>query len=104
MTRRNGARWYGFLGSWSGSKGRAQIEDRLFRERDTRSTQLPEPILRLAQDEYDRQFPGQPYERMQQRGGLGVLEIIALLADSLERHGVRASNEARDTGGPNDRD
>lgn len=49
---------------------------------------LPEGILRLAQDEYDRQHPGQPYERMQERGGLGLTEIISLLADSLNRHGV----------------
>jgi hypothetical protein len=66
---------------WTGPKGIAQVG--LLRKKER--IELPEPVLRLAQAEYDRQFPGQPYERMQERGGLGVLEIIGLLADALER-------------------
>lgn len=50
-----------------------------------RTLRLSERIMRLAQDEYDRQFPGQPYERIQQRGGLSVLEVVGLLADHVER-------------------
>lgn len=49
------------------------------------SLQLPESLIRLAQDEYDIQHPGQPYEIMQERGGLGLLEMVLLLADALER-------------------
>lgn len=75
-------RWYMGSSSWKGARGVAQVSLHLQRKD---SIDLPEPILRLAQAEYDRQFPGQPYERMQQRGGLSLLEIINLLADSLER-------------------
>jgi hypothetical protein len=46
---------------------------------------MPESILRLAHAEYERQFPGQSYERMQQRGGLSVFEVVRLLADYVER-------------------
>ena len=64
--------------------GVAQVESLLYRKTSVR---ISEPILRLAQAEYDRQHPGQPYARMQERGGLGVLEIISLLADHCERLG-----------------
>lgn len=93
-------RWYGDLMSWKGPVGRVQVESlvRSVGRTSNVALTLPEPILRLAQDEYDRQFPGQPYERMQERGGLGVLEIIGLLADSLERHGVTATHSAELSG------
>ena len=65
-------------------RGRAQVDDVL---QGSRSIQMSEPILRLAQAEYDRQHPGQPYLRMQARGGLSVLEVVALLADYVERLG-----------------
>lgn len=55
--------------------------------------ELPEELIRLAQDEYDIQHPGQPYERMQERGGLGVVEMICLLADALERERSRLEYE-----------
>lgn len=77
-------RWYGAFGNWKGPTGRVQVEA-LVAEHRRRPLTLPEPVLRLAQAEYDIQHPGQPYERMQERGGLGVLEIVALLADALER-------------------
>ena len=65
--------------------GVAQL-DECFRGRDRSiRIKIAEPILRLAQEEYDRQHPGQPYERMQEHGGLSILEIIALLADHVNR-------------------
>lgn len=88
MTRRSGARWYGAISRYEGAKGKVQVEGLVRDHERGKRLMLPEPILRLAQDEYDHQFPGQPYERMQERGGLGLLEVIGLLADSLERHGV----------------
>jgi hypothetical protein len=56
--------------------------------------ELPEDILRMAQTEYDDQFPGQPYERMQQRGVLSVLEIVRLMADRILRLEVEKSSLA----------
>lgn len=87
-------RWYGFLHSHDGPTGRVQVEARI-REHQRTPLRLPEHVLRLAQAEYDRQHPGQPYERMQERGGLGLLEVIALLADTAERHGALPSVPAR---------
>lgn len=77
-------RWYGSLTSYKGETGRVQVGDSL-RRGQRLGLRLPEPVLRMAQAEYDIQYPGQPYERMQERGGLSVLEIIGLLADALER-------------------
>ena len=57
------------------------------RERPT----LPESILRLAHAEYEQQHHGQDYERMQERGGLGILEVVRLLADYVERLGGKPS-------------
>lgn len=48
------------------------------------TTQLPEAILRRAHEEYAKQHPGQTYERIQERGGFGLTEIISLLADALD--------------------
>ena len=49
---------------------------------------LPERLLRLAHAEYVRQCGNrQDYERMQERGGLSVLEVTRLLADYVERLG-----------------
>lgn len=78
---------------WSGPRGRVQVGGDIRKaDRSARSLMLPEPVLRLAQDEYDIQFPGQPYGRMQERGGLGLLEVVSLLADALERRGPSASS------------
>lgn len=82
MAERFKPRWY--MGDWKGPVGKVQVESTL-RAMDRRGGTLPEPILRLAQAEYDIQFPGQPYERMQERGGLGLGEVVRLLADALER-------------------
>ena len=81
-------RWYGDMFWWQGAVGKVQMDDRIkdyFRHHPTPEFTLPEQVLRLAQEEYDRQHPGQPYERMQQRGGLSLLEVVALLADHVER-------------------
>lgn len=80
---------------WKGPVGKVQVESQIRdAERRSEGLRLPEQVLRLAQAEYDRQFPGQPYERMQQRGGLGVLEVVALLADYIERIEPPSSGEA----------
>lgn len=55
------------------------------RLRKETSCEISEVILRLAQEEYDKQHPGQPYARMQERGGLSVCEVITLMADHIER-------------------
>ena len=41
-------------------------------------------IARMAHDEYAKHYD-QTFERLHQRGGFGVEEIIALLATALER-------------------
>lgn len=53
---------------------------------------ISETVLRLAFTEYARRFRGaRSYEHMQDRGGLSVLEIVNLLADYVERLGVKPS-------------
>ena len=46
------------------------------------STQLPEAILRRAHEEYAKHHD-QTFERIQERGGFGLIEVIGLLADAL---------------------
>lgn len=78
-------RHYHFLDNLSPSE--YQIDSAL-QERVTRLSGKPEishEIHRLAYEEYHRQHPQQTYERMQERGGLSVLEIVRLLADYVER-------------------
>jgi len=78
--------WYRRLSSPSGPTGRAQVSRSL---NNTTSIDLPEHVLRLAQAEYEHQYGrSQDYERMQERHGLSVLEVVALLADLAERHGA----------------
>ena len=60
------------------------LQDRVIRVRNEKPV-IPESIHRLAHAEYARQHSGQSYERMQERGGLSVLEMIRLLADYVER-------------------
>lgn len=76
--------WFGHLHE-GGARGVVQVDERLQERRHPERFTLPEEVLRLAQAEYDIQFPGQPYERMQERGGLSVLDIVGLLADHVER-------------------
>lgn len=96
--------WYGSLSRYSGPAGVVQVESRVRRaDRGERLT-LPEHVLRLAQAEYERQHGhDQDYERMQERSGLGILEVVALLADYVDRLGgkptpPRAAPVASDTG------
>lgn len=65
--------------------GRVQVERHI---RGEASINWPEHVLRLAHAEYERRFPGQDYEQMQERHGLGVEEVVMLLADYLDRLGA----------------
>jgi hypothetical protein len=47
---------------------------------------IPEGIARLAYEQYSFLYgTSQSFERMNERGGFGTLEIIGLLADLVER-------------------
>lgn len=51
---------------------------------------LDERIARLAYEEYERQYGNsQSFERLHQRGGFSVGEVITLLADALLRERSR---------------
>jgi hypothetical protein len=77
--------WSGALSSYDGPTGVVQVE---FRRERAERLRLPEHVLRLAQAEYEHQFGHeQDYERMQERSGLGMLEVVALLADYVDRLG-----------------
>lgn len=85
-------RWVGSLsGSNPGPRGKVQISSEIrdaVRGRTHSELTLPEPVLRLAQAEYEHHFGhSQDYERMQERGGLSLYEVIGLLADYVERLG-----------------
>ncbi len=86
-----------YCDSWTGDEGPVgvyQVDTELdptVRRRSGKPPTLPESILRLAHAEYERQHSGQDYARMQQRGGLSVLEIVRLLADYVERLGGKPS-------------
>jgi hypothetical protein len=67
-----------------------QVDYRMYRRGGERPT-LPEGILRLAHAEYAKQHPGQSFERIQERGGFGVTEVVALLADAAVRAGAPAT-------------
>lgn len=67
-----------------------ELDPGMISHRGKRPT-LPECILRLAHAEYEQQHSGQDYERMQQRGGLSILEVVRLLADHVERLGGKPS-------------
>lgn len=46
---------------------------------------LPKELVEIAGREYERQGYGQTFERLCERGGLGILEILMLLADAYNR-------------------
>lgn len=75
--------------NWENSEpsGIMQVDPELSDRHSAIRPSMNETVLRLAHAEYERQHPGQDYERMQSRGGLSVLEIIRLLADYCERLG-----------------
>lgn len=47
-----------------------------------RFSRLPEALVRLAHEEYARHHD-QSFERLHERGGFGLIEIIMLLADNV---------------------
>ncbi len=57
---------------------------------------LPEHILRLAHAEYARRYPGQDFESIQGRHGFGLLEVVGLLADLLDRLGAVPSPQRQE--------
>lgn len=89
--------WLFNAGRFTGQRGVVQTGTSLRKQiRDRDQITLPEPILRLAQREYENRFGGvQPYEQMQERGGLSVMEVITLLADLAERHGATPTEPVR---------
>jgi hypothetical protein len=60
-----------------------QIENDL-RDRGALRT-LPRELVKIAADEYNAQGYSQSFDRLNERGGLGVLEIVRLLADAYNR-------------------
>ncbi len=81
-------RWYGSLGSWSGPMCPVLGDDQMYR--------LPEAIVRRASAEYNAQGYGQSHERLMGFGGLSLSEIVALLADALDRLDPPASPVSRE--------
>ena len=53
----------------------AQIADSYSRS----AGRLPEPVARMAYEVYTSLWPGQTFERLHERGGFGVAEIVGLL-------------------------
>jgi hypothetical protein len=47
---------------------------------------LPEKLVAMAEAEYERQGYGQTAKRLRERGGLSYGEVMALLADAVERY------------------
>lgn len=58
---------------------------------------IPEPIARLVYEEYSAHYgTRQSFERIHERGGFGAAEVIAALADIIERergNGTDGSSE-----------
>lgn len=78
-------RWYGFLSDWKGERGPVQMGTALRRAaRSDEPVTLPMPVLKMAADEYNAQGYGQSLERLNERGGLSLMEVIALLADAVD--------------------
>ncbi len=69
-------RWYGHVHDHDGPYG-------VVLQAPGEITQLPEEILRRAHEEYAKHHT-QSYERIQERGGFGLTEVIGLLADALD--------------------
>jgi hypothetical protein len=80
--------WY--IGAPKCETGPAQKDGLDYRSGPLR---LPVPILELAWQEYAAQGHGsQSLERLNERGGFGVIELVYLLADAVERE--RKKNQA----------
>lgn len=77
-----GQRWTMRLNSWQGKR----VPVQRLHGRDSQALTIPEPIARLAYEEYAAQFGrSQSFERLHERGGFGTMELICLLADLVER-------------------
>ena len=72
-------RWYGHVLDHDGPTGVVQTDTPT---RQFPVLRLPEAILRRAHEEYAKHHD-QTFERIQERGGFGLTEIIELLADAL---------------------
>jgi len=80
-------KWHWYCNIGEHEMGVVQRED-VFDRRVGRSAgpvKLPMGILRLAHEEYSAQGHVQSLKRIQERGGFGVLEVIYLLADHVNR-------------------
>lgn len=92
---RHQARWYHSGAFSSGNDERIktvpwQTESFSRRNDRDRRPKLPEDIARLAYEEYANQGHGnQSFDRLHERGGFGVSEVICLLADLVERERAR---------------
>ena len=86
------ARWYSRSADKAVVHGPVQTEDRVRSAADGRQRMtLPMPILEQAWKEYDDQgHGGQSLERLNERSGFGILEVVYLLADRCERLEHRA--------------
>lgn len=75
-------RWYTF-GPPAQPRGTVLVRDDA-REWARTGLTLAEDVLRLAHEEYAQRHD-QSFERVQERGGFSLLEVVALLADHVER-------------------
>lgn len=66
------------------TKGQPRAPIQVHRWRRDEKPTLPDELVRLASEEYNRQGFGQSHEVLCERGGLSDVEIICLLADALE--------------------
>lgn len=77
------SRWY---------TGRAGVQKRVPMQHSRHHEPgIPEPIARLAYEEYANQGHGsQSFDRLHERGGFSEAEIVLLLSDLIERsrHGT----------------
>lgn len=80
----------------AGEQVPVQIDARL-RKREGGLT-LPKDLVAIAGREYEKQGYSQTFERLCERGGLSILEIIQLMADAVNR--LEAAREAQGGGKP----
>lgn len=73
-------------GEWLGKMRSDPQQVPMQREDRSKRCTVPEGVARLAYEEYSYQYgTGQSFERLHERGGFGEYELIALLADLIER-------------------
>lgn len=74
------------------------------RRREGAPPSLPDELVRLASEEYNRQGFDQSHERLCERGGLSDVEIITLLADALEHERRKNAQRPATKAGPSHSD